>query len=198
VVLQNYFQFPYEISEFPIENRYQTAVEIGVNLAYQLNKLLSLNLEINAYRLKYEQFFTVAIDDPRNQLVGATFEQIPLFGEENRFYFNLGTQWSYFRAEYTNAYFSIFANMNDVRLRRNYFVIDGIEYNILHQSEVINNQKPGNLGFGFGLGTGIKFALTDHILADLYYQMIQTESNFEVLEETRGLHHSIGLRVIWN
>lgn len=66
----------------------------------------------------------MAIDDPYNQMPGPTYKQYAIIGEEERYHINLGTQLSFFNGESSNAYFSFFANLNNVRLKRNYIVIN--------------------------------------------------------------------------
>jgi len=193
----NYFQFPYEIVEYPIESRYQTTVELGVHLNYRITRLISAFIELNAVVLDYENFFTVAIDDPNNRTPGPDFQQLPIIGEERRFNLNLGTQVCYYEENGTNAYLSFFGNVNDTEMQRNYIVVDNINYEIFHQTDNNIEPRPGGIGFGLGGGTGLKFHFTDHLIGDLYYNLSYTKAYFTEDFQPFGFNHGIGIRILW-
>ncbi len=195
--LNNYFKYPYEVAEFPIEHRYKTTVEIGINAGIQINRDIAIYIDFNSVQLKYEQFFTVAIDDPNNQSVQPNFERIPIIGEENRFNLNLGTQLSYYNEGNTNAYFSLFGNVNDVELRRNYIVIDGNNYNLFHRVNDNPALKVGGIGYGGGAGLGLKFNISENILADLNYNLYYSKINMTEDLQPFAYHHTLGIRVLW-
>lgn len=197
---RDYFIHPFDIEEYPIEPRYQTTLEIGIHMGYQLTRDIAIFMDLNSVQLKYEQFITMSIRDPQNanQLEPLTFEKIPLFGKESRFNFNLGTQISYYQQDATNAYLSVFGNFNAVQLEENYFVIDNIEYQILHPVNGNFNQKPAGVAYGGGGGLGIKFALSESILTDVYYNLYYTQTNLTENLNPYGFHNSIGLRLLWN
>lgn len=194
----DYFRFPYQVSEYPQEPAYKNSVEIGLHAGYEISNLFTVFFEVNSIQLDYEQFFTVAINDPNNQFQGPVFEQIPIIGEEFRFYFNLGAQFNYFTGETSKAYVSFFGNMNNVYMRRNYIVIDNVNYEIIHIDENNPDLRPGGIGFGGGGGLGFRFQLTDHILMDPYYNLYYTQINYREEKQPTGVHHSLGIRILWN
>lgn len=198
--LDRYFRYPYQIAEYPFDPVYRTASEIGVHFSYKFGTDLAnaIFIDFNTVQLKFEQFFTVAIDDPNNQTTEPTFERIPIFGRENRFHLNLGTQLSLHNGEASNAYFSLFGNINNVQMRRNYIVIDNREYEIFHRNFNRPNQRLGGIGYGGGAGLGFKFRLTDKIWTDFYYNLYYTQINLKEELQPFGVHHGLGLRVIWN
>ena len=196
-VFDAYFQYPYEVAEFPIETAYKTAAEIGIQLGYEFNSEWSIFLDLVSTRIKYERFFTMAIDKPTNQSVEPNYEQIPVIGEENRFMLNLGTQISLHSEESLNVYFPIFLNVNDTELKSNYLVIDNRNYTIIHNVDNTPNQRPGGIGYGGGSGLGLKFNLSDHLLADCYYYLYYTKTYMTENTQPFGFHHSLGLRVLW-
>lgn len=194
----DYFQGDYDIAEFPIDPVYKTSFEIGLHLGFQINPQFSIFMDLNSTKLKYEQFFTMEIMDPNNQLPGSTFEQLPIIGEENRFIINLGTQISFYREEGLSSYFSLFGNVTGTELERNYIVINNISYEILHLDSTDPSFKVGGIGLGGGAGLGLKFNLAENILIDFYYTMLYSQVNMTEEIQPSGLHHSIGMRVIWN
>jgi len=197
-VFNDHFRFPFQISEFPQEPTYRSEIELGVHAGYEINKRLSVFMEINTLQMSYEQFFTITIDDPFSRTPGDVFRQIPIIGEENRFHFNLGGQFNYFQNETKSAYVSFFGNMNNVSMRRNFIIVNNIEYSIIHIDENRPDLRPGGTGFGFGGGLGFRFLLTDHILIDPYYQLYHTQINMSEEIQAVGTHHSIGVRILWN
>ena len=194
----NYFQYPYAVVEYPVESRYQTSIELGVHISFKVNRLISIFTEFNTVILDYENFFTVEIDDPTNRAPGPLYQQLPIIGEERRFNLNLGTQVSYYEKDGTNAYFSLFGNVNDTEMQRNYIVVDNVNYEIFHQTDNNMDPRPGGIGFGLGGGTGLKFHFTDRILGDLYYSLNYTKAYFSENFQPVGYNHSIGIRLLWN
>jgi len=198
-VFDQFFNNPYEIAEYPFNPKYRAASEIGFHTAYKFGPDWSntIYLDFNIAQVKFEQNFTVAIYDPQNQIPGPTYQQFPIFGRENRFHLNLGTQWSLYHDEGSNAYFSLFGNLNNVQMRRNYIVIDDREYEIFHRNVDRPSERLGGVGYGGGGGLGFKFSLTEDIIADFYYNLYYTQINFKEEFKPYGVQHSLGIRFIW-
>lgn len=188
----------YEIAEYPLEPKYRTASEIGLHVEYDLNSAIDLYADVNITQLKFEQAFTVAIDDPTNGIVGSTFEQIPLFGEENRFHLNIGAQFSLYQDELANFYFAFFGSLNNTQMRRNYFVIDNQEYEIFHIAFDRPNQRLGGIGYGGGTGLGFKYLISDHLTTDFYYNLSYVQVNLSEAFQPYGFNQGLGIRVIWH
>jgi hypothetical protein len=194
----NYFnQHPYSIGEYPFEPTYKTAFEIGLHAGYRLSKRFSLFLDFNTVQLRYEQAFTIAIDDPNNQQVGPTFEQVPIFGKENRISVNFGMQYNFYTNGKSTAYLPVFANATDVEMKSNYFVVNNQQYELFHYNYNLPEQRIGGIGYGGGTGLGFKFHLNDQILADLYYNLIYTEINLKTGFKERGIQNGLGVRILW-
>ncbi len=197
--IRDYFRFDYYIAEYPIETRYRTASEIGGHIEYNLSKVIDLYLDVNITQLKFEQFFTVGIIEPNNgRIDGDRLEQIPLFGEENRFHLNLGAQFSMYHDEYSNFYFSLFGSLNNTQMRRNYFVINNIEYEIFHVALDRPNQRLGGIGYGGGTGLGFKYKIMDHLTTDFYYNLSYAQTNLSEAFQPFGFNHGLGIRIIWH
>lgn len=190
--------YNYYIVEYPIKSVYNTSFEIGFHGGYRLSKKFSTFLDFNTTQLDYKQAFTVAIDNPANQMPGPTLEQIPILGEENRFYLNLGAQFNYYSNGNSTAYLSVFANATNVQLKRNYIVIDNREYEIYHQDIYQSNQRIGGTAYGGGGGLGYKFHLTNNILADLYYNFYLAEIYLKENFRSRNIQNALGIRILWS
>ncbi len=192
-----YFQYPYEIVELPINPAYRPAMDIGLHAGVHLGNGNSLYADFNSSRLNFEQFFTVAIEDPNNLSPDPTYEQIPLFGEERRFNINIGTQISLYNENSINWYMALFGNLNNTRLEKNYFVLNGRQYLIWHGQPGTPNVNPGGMGYGGGAGTGVKYYFNDTFTFDLtynlYYNKIRMNEDFQPF----GMHHGMMLRIIW-
>ncbi|MDT8412712.1 MAG: hypothetical protein RQ875_09640 [Vicingaceae bacterium] len=193
-----YFKNPYYVAEYPQKPVYKPALNIGLHAGINLGKGNTLFTDLNFSTVKYEQTFTMAIDDPNNQSVDPTYEQFPIIGEEKRFNLNIGTQLSLFNEESINIYWSFFGNFNSIKLEQNYIVIDNKQYNIIHSSMLTNNQQPGGIGYGGGTGLGLKYKLTDNISTDLTYNFYYTKTKMNDFVQSFGMQHGIMFRVIWN
>jgi hypothetical protein len=195
---KNYFnQHLYSIEEYPSDPKYKTAFEIGLHAGYRLNKRISFFLDFNTIQLRYEQAFTVAIEDPGNQMVGPTYEAIPIFGKENRISVNLGMEYNFYTNGKSTAYLPLFANATDVELKSNYFVVNNQQYELFHYNYNLPSQRIGGIGYGGGTGLGFKFHLNDQILADLYYNLIYTEINLKTGFQEYGVQNGLGVRILW-
>jgi len=194
---ENYFQYPYSIEEYPTDPSYKTAFEIGLHAGYRLGKRFSLFLDFNTVQLRFEQAFTVSIDDPKNQRVGPTYEAIPIFGKESRISVNLGLQYNFYTNGQSSAYVSLFGNATDVELKSNYFVVNNQQYELFHYNYNLPSQRVGGMGYGGGTGIGYKFHLNDQILADLYYNLTYTEINLKTGFQEYGIQNGLGVRILW-
>jgi len=193
-----YFQHPYTVSEFPQSPGYSTALDIGVHAGINIGNEAAIYIDINTAQLKYEQTFTIAIDNPLNKSPEPTYEQIPIFGKEKRFNLNLGTQLNLYNGENSLAYFALFGNFNSVKLERNYIVINNQEYIISHNSAQQSGGNPGGIGYGGGTGLGFKYNLTENLILDLNYNLYYTKINMNDNLNPFAMHHGLMLRVIWN
>ena len=194
----NYFNYPYSVSELPQNPTYKTTFNVGLHAGINIGKGHTIYLDINSANLKYEQTFTIEIYDPNNQSVQPTYEQFPIIGKEKRINFNLGTQLSYFTKGKTSLYWAFFGNFNSTKMERNYIVINAREYEIIHSSPQLPNIEPGGIGYGGGIGLGMKYKLTDKIKADLTYNLyyIKTKMNDNI--QFYGIHSGLALRLVWN
>ena len=186
----------YSIKEYPFEPRYRTSVEFGIHFGYRITRRIAVFTEVNITQLEYEQFFTVEKDTPSNSLQD-DLVQVPLFGEENRFNLNLGTQISFFKGEASSAYAAVFGNLNSIQMQRNYFVVDNREFEIFHESDNPNQSRLGGTAMGTGGGLGFKFDLSDNLMADLNYNLYYLETNLGEGYRFTGTHHTLGLRILW-
>ena len=193
-----YFQYDYSVSEFPQNPAYKTALDIGLHAGMNFGEGNAIFIDINSSKLNYENTFTVAIDQPSNQTIDPTYEQIPIFGKEKRFNLNLGTQLSLFHAEKSNFYWSFFGNFNSIKLNRNYIVIDNKEYEIIHSNAQLTTKEPGGIGYGAGSGLGFKYKLTNNITADFTYNLYYIKTKMNDAIQGFGINHGITFRLIWN
>jgi len=79
-----YFKYPYSVAELPQNPAYKTALNIGLHAGINVGKMVAIFIDINSAQLKYEQVFTMEINDPNNTSPGGVFEQIPIIGEEKK------------------------------------------------------------------------------------------------------------------
>ena len=192
-----YFQYPYQIVELPVTWSYLPALDLGAHLGVKLGGGSAVYLDANFTNLNFENFFTVAIEDPNNMSPDPTYEQIPLFGEEKRLNINLGLQFSLYNENKVNWYFALFGNLNSTRLEKNYFVINGRQYFILHTNYGQPNTQPGGIGFGMGSGTGVKYKFNDKFTFDLNYNLYYAKTKMNEDFAPFGIHHGIVFRIIW-
>lgn len=198
ITFDDYFKHPYYLSELPQGPTYKAALDVGFHAGVNVNKLTAIYLDINMSQLKYEQTFTIAIDDPNNQSPEPTYQQIPILGNEKRFNLNLGTQLSFYKQGKTSMYWAIFGNLNGVQVVRNYFVINSREYDIIYNNLQDPSIKPGGIGFGGGTGAGLKYQITSSIQVDFTYNLYFSKTNMTENIQPFGIHHGLMMRILWN
>lgn len=197
-VFDSYFQHAYSVEEFPQNPVYKTTFNIGLHTGINLGSGHSIFLDINTSKLSYEQFFTIAINDPNNKSIDPTYEQIPIIGNEKRINTNLGIQLSLINKDRVNFYWSAFGNFNKINLERNYIVIANKEYEINHRNPTQANATPGGIGFGGGTGLGFKYNLAEKVWIDLTYNYHYTKSKMNEKIQSFGGHQGMLFRIIWN
>jgi hypothetical protein len=82
-------------------------------------------------------------------------------------------------------------------MQRNYFVVDQREFEIFHESDNPNQSRLSGSGLGGGTGLGFKFDVSEHIMADLNYNLFFSETNFGENYRFTGTHHTLGVRILW-
>ena len=197
--LDNYFQYPYEIAELPEGMTYRPSLDIGLIMGYNMDNSAAVFLEANIAQLKIQDVFVVEINNPNNTSPSAQYEQIPIFGEEQRLNINAGFRFGVFEKNGLNGFVPIYGNINAVQLKRNYFVINNRQYPIVHNIQGYTNERPGGAGYGAGTGFGMRYGINDNIILEANYNIMY--SKITMLKSAGfqewGLQHGIGIRVIW-
>ncbi len=206
-----YFKYDYKIVGFasPEEATYQVAMNIGGHAGIKLDESVAVYAELNYAKINFKNVFTVAVansNDPT--LIGQPrLEQIPVFGQESRTNLNVGVQTNYYNDGLAIGYFNFFANVNNAKLEKNYFRINGVNYQILHNNyingqngnqNVFKASRPtGGTGFGGGIGTGMKYKFNDKFTFDLNYNALFVRTKMYANLKPFGLNHSLVFRIIW-
>lgn len=194
--LDAFFQYPYTIVELPEGMRYRPSVEIGALAGYRTEGGTVIYLESNFSNLKIEDVFVVEVQNPN---AGGVYplEQFPVFGQEKRLNLNLGLQFTINEFSGAELYWPVFANMNSVRVDKNYFVVNNKQYQIAHVVPGFPGRMPGGMGFGGGSGLGVRYPLNKSLTVDFSYNLIYSRIQMTDLFREWGAHHSVMLKVIW-
>ena len=191
----NYFQYPYQIVETPVNSTYRVGLEVGAHIGKRNNNG-ELFIEMNFVNLEVQEYFTVAIDNPNNLSPDPTYQPLPIFGEERRSLINCGYSIDLYNENDVIVGLPIFAQLTNARLERNYIVVNNQQYNINHTVVNQNNNKPGGIGVGAGIGlTGsIQFNKQFSLLVGYYaqYSRINMQENLKPF----GIQNSIFARVL--
>jgi len=104
---------------------------------------------------------------------------------------------SLFKNEKLNFYWSAFGNFNAAKMEKNYIVINNVQYNIIHSSNINSNSKPGGTGYGVGSGLGFKYNLTNNILVDLTYNLYYNKIKMTDDINAFGIQNELLFRLLW-
>lgn len=208
--LDLYFKYNYRIESFadPSKMKYRNTLNIGGHGGIKLNENISIYADVNLLKLKVEDFFTVAINNPNDySVIGDKYEQIPIFGEESRTNINIGVQSSFYNKDDVSAYINVFGNVNNSKLEKNYFVINNKVYTIIHNAIAngsVNGQvnlqqrvPPGGVGYGGGLGLGAKYKFNSKFTFDINYYTIYKRTRMNENLKPFGINHALVGRIIW-
>jgi len=199
--LDNYFKYGYQIVEVPTNMKYKPSIEYGGTIGYRIDESMTFYGEVNFAQLKTEDIFVVKVDDPTPQAVQPfRYENIPIFGEEQRLNINIGLQIGLFASNGVEVFLPLFGNFNSMKFGKNYFVVNGRQH-IVHQT--FTNQpnyyitKIGGVGYGGGSGIGARYLIQDKFTVEIAYNALYTKT--KVLETFKefGLNHNILLKIIW-
>ena len=154
--LDNYFQYPYEIVELPEGMTYRPSLDLGIIAGFNMDESAGLFIEMNVAQLKVQDVFVVEINNPNNTNPGDQYEQIPIFGEEQRLNINAGLRFRVFENNGLTGFVPLYLNVNAVQLKRNYVYINNRQYNIVPNIQGYTVDMPGGTGVGGGSGFGDK------------------------------------------
>ncbi len=199
--LDNYFKYNYEIVEVPTEMKYRPSIEYGATIGYRIDESMTFYGEVNFAQLKTQDIFVVKVDDPSPQAVQQfRYENIPIFGEEQRLNVNIGLQVGLFSENNIEIFMPFLGNFNSMKFGKNYFVINGRQH-FMHQA--FTNQpnyyiiKIGGAGYGGGSGLGVRYLIQDKFTLELTYNALYTKTKVLDTFNEFGLNHNVLLKIIW-
>ena len=154
---------------YPTDMHYNFVLTGGLFMRYNVDKNWGICLEVNYTKLKSEDVVQFDIDS----LGYLTFRQYvnePIQGVEQRIHMNLLLQRNFWLKSKIYLFLQGGLNLNYTRVMKNSIYIVGKEYNIIniYNSAYIpggqmqeNQVIQGGVGYGFTLGGGVGFPLTD-------------------------------------
>jgi len=208
--------YSWTFSEFPTAMKYTAAPQIGLHVGYNASETFALIADVDIVNLKVQDFVTFSIDDPSNGSPGPTIETMPILGKEKRLSINVGFQNYLSQENNTIFYWSLAANATFTQFVNNTMKVRNLSPYYVGNPYWVGNgvpnpsngtvqtggggTKPGGMGMGAVIGTGVKFKFNDQFLFDIGYNAIYTNVNLtgylpDVKE--RGIQHSIFARIIW-
>ena len=204
--------YDWTFGQFPEEMKYSVALQLGVHLGYHVNENFALIADVDIINLKVKDFVTFSIDDPNNGSPEPTIETMPILGEEKRLNINVGFQNYLSEENNTFFYWSMALNVsstkfvnNTMKVRQNtYYIGDPLWVGNVNAftGAVVNENgrtKPGGIGFGGVAGIGVKFKFNPNFIFDLGYNLNYSTINltdYQLTNKTRGVHHSLFVRII--
>lgn len=196
---EQYFEYPFEISSFPNNIKYNPGTEIGIHIGKEKERS-KIYVDINFAELKVQDIVVLAVDNPNNQSTEPNYVPISLIGKEKRNMINIGVQKNIFKESNFSLYVPIFFQLIQVELKQNYIVINQQPYNINHSA--INNsnqsQNPQGYGIGFGSGFVLNYFINKDISFDLGYHGQFSQTNFSEDLKPWGMQNSIFVRLVIN
>ena len=194
-----FFQYPFEISSFPSNIKYNPGTEIGIHIGKEKEKS-KIYVDINFAELKVQDVVVLEVDNPNNQSTEPDYVPISLIGKEKRNMINIGVQKNIFKEDNFSLYVPIFFQLINVELKQNYVVINQQPYNINHSAinNSYQNQNPQGYGIGFGSGFVLNYFINKDISFDLGYHGQFSQTNFYEDLKPWGMQNSIFVRLVIN
>ena len=192
----------WELQNVPSVMKYRLGVEIGIHLGIQ-NQNIKYYLDYNFAELKAVGEFNVVQPINSTNMIEKDNVLVSVIGEERRSYLNIGLISNIVDEKEYHLGFPIFLQINQIKFKSNYMLIDNQKHNIPNPNLIQTNNSPNNNnsgGIGIGLGSGIvgTASLTENINFSIGYhlQYSTLKPNKEI--KLKGIHHSIFARLIWN
>ena len=198
-IFEEFFEYPFEISSFPSNIKYNPGTEIGIHIGKEKEKS-KIYVDINFAELKIQDVVVIAVNNPNNQSTEPNYVPISLIGKEKRKMINIGVQKNIFQESNLSLYIPIFFQLINVELKQNYVVINQQPYNINHST--INNsnqnQNPQGYGIGFGSGFVLNYFVNKDVSFDFGYHGQYSQTNFSKDPNPWGMQNSIFVRLVIN
>ncbi len=129
---------------------------------------MALYSNIDIVRLKFQEVFTLEADNPANPSGDPIVYPQSIIGEENRMIIDLGLHFDFGDPGKPGGYFEIFGSFNATRARKNEVIIENnLKYSLLSQPNVYNRVNLGGVGYGLGIGTGVRVKFNRQYTFDL-------------------------------
>jgi hypothetical protein len=197
--IDNYFQYPYDIVELPQDMTYRPALDFGFVAGYNKDNSAGVFIEANVSQINIQDAFVVQINNPNNTNPGGLYESVLIFGEEQRLNINLGGKFEVFEKNGLQGFIPLYANINAIKLSKNYFVLNNRQYPIVHNIQGFTNERPGGMGFGGGSGFGVRYGFNDKISFELNYKIMYSKitmiKSIGFIEW--GIQQAIGVSILW-
>jgi hypothetical protein len=149
---EQFFQYPFEISSFPSNIKYNLGTEIGIHIGKEKERS-KIYVDINFAEIKVQDVVVLEVDNPNNQSTEPDYVPISLIGKEKRNMINIGVQKNIFKESKFSLSIPIFFQLIQVELKQNYVVINQQPYNINHSTINNSNQNQNPQGYGIGFGS---------------------------------------------
>lgn len=188
--------YPFELSEAPLNIKYNPALSIGGTLGWILENENAVFLSVDIINLNIEDAYTVKIDDP-NELE-PVIRPFAIIGKENRLNFDLGYK-AFFdtKSEKLRPYINIGINALYTEYVNNQIYIGNLgPYNIYPEGFQLQNAKKSGFGLGGLGGLGINYVLTNSTSIDIEYSLKYSTVNYGLIKY-RGPNHAISLSFNW-
>ena len=195
---EQYFEYPFKISSFPSNIKYNPGTEIGIHIGKEKEKS-KIYIDINFAQLKVQNVVVVAVNNTTNMSVDPDYKQFAIIGKEKRNMINIGYQKNIFKEDNFSLYVPIFFQLINVELKENYVVIDR-PYPIVHNSTNSSGQSQNPQGYGIGFGSGfvLNYFINKDISFDLGYHGQFSQTNFSEDLKPWGMQNSIFVRLVIN
>jgi hypothetical protein len=196
--IEEYFEYPFKISSFPSNIKYNPGTEIGIHIGKEKEKS-KIYVDINFAELKVQDVVVLEVDNPNNQSTEPDYVPISLIGKEKRNMINIGYQKKIFQESNISLSIPIFFQLINVELKENYVIIDR-PYTIDHKSTNFANPRDNPQGYGIGFGSGfvLNYFINKDVSFDLGYHGQFSQTNFSEDLKPWGMQNSIFVRLVIN
>lgn len=197
--IYNKIQKDFVLSEYPSNERYRWGLDLGLHLGYYLDESTALFSNINVQRIKTQEVFTISATDPANPFGDPIIFPESVIGEERRMQIDLGVHIDYGDRYKAGGYLELFGSFNAVKAQKNDVIIEGLRYSLLRQSTIYNRYDVGGIGWGAGIGTGVRMKFNDKFSFDVganaSFQRINLWEEYRPIK--LKLNPQVYVRILW-
>ncbi|MFH0895371.1 MAG: hypothetical protein V2A54_13125 [Bacteroidota bacterium] len=162
--------FTYDSTNLPQEMKYSPAMEMGFHFRARGKDHMFFFAELNFYKARTSDFFTLNIDDPTYQFSDDRIVKCGITGVENRNDMNIGFGKIFYKKKLVSPFFSVALNINNTKVTKAEIQVMNSPFSVYNAYYSYNQIEEGGIGLGGMASFGMNAIFNRNFSMELYPQ----------------------------